>query len=136
MQTSRENSKSVSGESGSNSLTRFRFGSSASVSERSHGGGSCCRSASCRWAGAATSGWTGRAGGHALIGAVLVWGLSLTGFGATSYLPLALTLLALAGLGDLISDAAAFPALRRAARRSSAQPVLARGDVLGLRGSY
>ncbi|MFE5917646.1 MFS transporter [Streptomyces sp. NPDC056468] len=54
--------------------------------------------------GAATSGWTGRAGGHALIGAVLLWGLSLTGFGATSYLPLALALLALAGLGDLISE--------------------------------
>jgi len=54
--------------------------------------------------GAATSGWTGRAGGHALIGAVLLWGLSLTGFGATSYLPLALVLLALAGLGDLISE--------------------------------
>ncbi|MFF1694178.1 MFS transporter [Streptomyces sp. NPDC058257] len=54
--------------------------------------------------GAATSGWTARAGGHALIGAVLVWGLSLTGFGMTSWLPLALTLLALAGLGDLISE--------------------------------
>ncbi|MGW7411093.1 MFS transporter [Streptomyces sp. NPDC054863] len=54
--------------------------------------------------GAATSGWTGRAGGHALIGAVLLWGLSLTGFGATSLLPLALLLLALAGLGDLISE--------------------------------
>ncbi|MGW0663341.1 MFS transporter [Streptodolium elevatio] len=54
--------------------------------------------------GAATSGWTGRAGGHALIGAVLLWGLSLTGFGLTSLLPLALVLLALAGLGDLISE--------------------------------
>ncbi|WP_367044553.1 MFS transporter [Streptomyces sp. Je 1-332] len=54
--------------------------------------------------GAATSGWTARAGGHALIGAVLVWGLSLTGFGLTTYLPLALALLALAGLGDLISE--------------------------------
>lgn len=54
--------------------------------------------------GAATSGWTGRAGGHALIGAVLLWGVSLTGFGATSFLPLALVLLALAGLGDLISE--------------------------------
>ncbi|MGW7088935.1 MFS transporter [Streptomyces sp. NPDC054871] len=54
--------------------------------------------------GAATSGWTGRAGGHALVGAVLLWGLSLTGFGATSYLPVALALLALAGLGDLISE--------------------------------
>ncbi|MEV5978059.1 MFS transporter [Streptomyces sp. NPDC052114] len=54
--------------------------------------------------GAATSGWTARAGGHALIGAVLVWGLSLAGFGLTSSLPLALALLALAGLGDLISE--------------------------------
>ncbi|GAA1902240.1 hypothetical protein GCM10009837_26770 [Streptomyces durmitorensis] len=33
-----------------------------------------------------------------------MWGLSLTGFGLTSYLPLALVLLALAGLGDLISE--------------------------------
>ncbi|MFJ2744920.1 MFS transporter [Streptomyces sp. NPDC087440] len=54
--------------------------------------------------GAATSGWTGRAGGHALIGAVLLWGLGLTGFGATSFLPVALLLLALAGFGDLISE--------------------------------
>ncbi|MDJ1138529.1 MFS transporter [Streptomyces iconiensis] len=54
--------------------------------------------------GAATSGWTGRAGGHALVGAVLLWGLSLTGFGLTSYLPGALALLALAGFGDLISE--------------------------------
>ncbi|MEU5002272.1 MFS transporter [Streptomyces sp. NPDC021622] len=54
--------------------------------------------------GAATSGWTGRAGGHALVGAVLLWGLALTGFGVTSYLPVALALLALAGLGDLISE--------------------------------
>ncbi|MDL4776671.1 MULTISPECIES: MFS transporter [Thermomonosporaceae] len=55
-------------------------------------------------AGAATSGWTARAGGHALIGAVLLWGASLAGFGLTSFLPLALVLLALAGLGDLISE--------------------------------
>lgn len=54
--------------------------------------------------GAATSGWTAGAGGHALIGAVLLWGVSLTGFGLTSLLPLALVLLALAGLGDLISE--------------------------------
>lgn len=54
--------------------------------------------------GAATSGWTGRAGGHALVCAVLLWGLSLTGFGLTSFLPAALALLALAGFGDLISE--------------------------------
>ncbi|WP_405501944.1 hypothetical protein OG501_27165 [Streptomyces niveus] len=45
-----------------------------------------------------------RAGRPALIGAVLLWGVSLTGFGLTSLLPLALVLLALAGLGDLISE--------------------------------
>ncbi|MFI0420395.1 MFS transporter [Spongiactinospora sp. 9N601] len=55
-------------------------------------------------AGALTSGWTGRAGGHALIAAVLLWGLALTGFGLTTFLPLALLLLALAGLGDLLSE--------------------------------
>lgn len=54
--------------------------------------------------GAATSGWAARAGGHALVGAVLLWGVSLTGFGLTSVLPLALVLLALAGLGDLVSE--------------------------------
>ncbi|RBQ15790.1 enterobactin transporter EntS [Spongiactinospora rosea] len=54
--------------------------------------------------GALTSGWTGRAGGHALIAAVLLWGLALTGFGLTTFLPVALFLLALAGLGDLISE--------------------------------
>ncbi|MGA4838835.1 MFS transporter [Streptomyces sp. G45] len=54
--------------------------------------------------GAATSGWTARAGGHALVGAVLLWGAALTGVGLSSWLPLALVLLALAGLGDLISE--------------------------------
>ncbi|WP_106397531.1 MFS transporter [Actinocorallia populi] len=54
--------------------------------------------------GAVTSGWTGRAGGHALIGAVLLWGVSLVGFGLSANLPLALMLLALAGLGDLVSE--------------------------------
>ncbi|MFJ5261777.1 MFS transporter [Streptomyces sp. NPDC088387] len=54
--------------------------------------------------GAATSGWTARAGGHALVGAVLLWGVALTGVGLSSWLPLAPALLALAGLGDLISE--------------------------------
>ncbi|MEI5097798.1 MFS transporter [Streptomyces sp. PmtG] len=54
--------------------------------------------------GAATSGWTARAGGHALVGAVLLWGAALTGVGLSSWLPLALVLLALAGLGDLVSE--------------------------------
>ncbi|MGW3939681.1 MFS transporter [Streptomyces phaeochromogenes] len=76
--------------------------------------------------GAATSGRTGRAGGHALIGAVLLWGLSLTGFGATSYLPLALTLLALAGLGDLISETL------RSALLQHGTPDELRGRVSGL----
>ncbi|QQM45691.1 MFS transporter [Streptomyces liliifuscus] len=76
--------------------------------------------------GAATSGWTGRAGGHALIGAVLLWGLSLTRFGATSYLPLALVLLALAGLGDLISETL------RSALLQHGTPDELRGRVSGL----
>ncbi|MFE0063399.1 MFS transporter, partial [Streptomyces sp. NPDC059003] len=54
--------------------------------------------------GAATSGWTARAGGHALVGAVLLWGAALTGVGLSAWLPLALVLLALAGFGDLISE--------------------------------
>ncbi|MCI3933826.1 MFS transporter [Streptomyces sp. AN091965] len=54
--------------------------------------------------GAATSGWTARAGGHALVGAVLLWGAALTGVGLSGWLPLALVLLALAGFGDLISE--------------------------------
>ncbi|GGV22950.1 MFS transporter [Streptomyces longisporoflavus] len=76
--------------------------------------------------GAATSGWTGRAGGHALIGAVLLWGLSLTGFGATSLLPVALVLLALAGLGDLISETL------RSALLQHGTPDELRGRVSGL----
>ncbi|MFF5087035.1 hypothetical protein [Streptomyces niveus] len=36
--------------------------------------------------------------------AVLLWGVSLTGFGLTSLLHLARVLLALAGLGDLVSE--------------------------------
>lgn len=76
--------------------------------------------------GAATSGWTARAGGHALVGAVLVWGLSSTGFGLTSYLPLALALLALAGLGDLISETL------RSALLQHGTPDALRGRVSGL----
>lgn len=76
--------------------------------------------------GAATSGWTARAGGHALIGAVLLWGVSLTGFGLTSLLPLALVLLALAGLGDLISETL------RSALLQHGTPDGLRGRVSGL----
>ncbi|MGA6223020.1 MFS transporter [Streptomyces umbrinus] len=68
----------------------------------------------------------GRAGGHALIGAVLLWGLSLTAFGATSYLPLALVLLSLAGLGDLISETL------RSALLQHGTPDELRGRVSGL----
>ncbi|WP_224058457.1 MFS transporter [Streptomyces kanamyceticus] len=76
--------------------------------------------------GAATSGWTARAGGHALIGAVLLWGLSLVGFGLTTVLPLALALLALAGLGDLISETL------RSALLQHGTPDELRGRVSGL----
>ncbi|MEU7579396.1 MFS transporter [Streptomyces sp. NPDC041068] len=76
--------------------------------------------------GAATSGWTARAGGHALIGAVLLWGLSLAGFGLTSYLPAALVLLALAGLGDLVSETL------RSALLQHGTPDALRGRVSGL----
>lgn len=76
--------------------------------------------------GAATSGWTARAGGHALIGAVLLWGVSLTGFGLTSLLPVALILLALAGLGDLISETL------RSALLQHGTPDGLRGRVSGL----
>ncbi|MDT0443952.1 MFS transporter [Streptomyces johnsoniae] len=68
--------------------------------------------------GAATSGWTRRAGGHVLVAAVSLWGLSLTGFGATSFLPLALLLLALAGLGDLISETLRSALLQHSTPRS------------------
>lgn len=56
--------------------------------------------------GAATSGWTGhlRRPGLVVIGAGLVWGAAITGFGLVSSLPLALALLAVAGGGDLISQ--------------------------------
>lgn len=55
--------------------------------------------------GAVTSGWTGRVRypGRAVLWAVAVWGLAIAGFAATSYLPLALVLLAVAGAGDVVS---------------------------------
>jgi MFS transporter, ENTS family, enterobactin (siderophore) exporter len=57
-------------------------------------------------AGAATSGWTGRLRrpGLVVIGAGIVWGGAITGFGLVSSLPLALAFLALAGMGDIISE--------------------------------
>jgi MFS transporter, ENTS family, enterobactin (siderophore) exporter len=56
--------------------------------------------------GAATSGWTGqvRRPGVVVIAAGIVWGAAITMFGVVSSLPLALFFLALAGMGDLISE--------------------------------
>jgi MFS transporter, ENTS family, enterobactin (siderophore) exporter len=56
--------------------------------------------------GGATSGWTShvRRPGLVVIGAGLVWGGAIVGFGLVRSLVLALCLLALAGAGDLISE--------------------------------
>jgi ENTS family enterobactin (siderophore) exporter len=56
--------------------------------------------------GAATSGWTGhlRRPGLVVIGAGILWGAAITAFGLVSSLALALIFLALAGMGDLISE--------------------------------
>jgi MFS family permease len=55
--------------------------------------------------GALTSGWVGRVRrqGLAVICAVLIWGLSIAGFGLAHWLPLALVLLAVAGWADVLS---------------------------------
>jgi ENTS family enterobactin (siderophore) exporter len=57
-------------------------------------------------AGAATSGWTGRVRrpGMVVIGAGIVWGAAIVGFGLTRNLAVGLAFLALAGMGDLISE--------------------------------
>ena len=57
-------------------------------------------------AGAATSGWTGRVRrpGIVIIGAGMVWGGAIVGFGLTRSLPVGLAFLALAGGGDMISE--------------------------------
>jgi MFS transporter, ENTS family, enterobactin (siderophore) exporter len=56
--------------------------------------------------GAATSGWTGRVRrpGIVVIGAGMIWGGAIALFGIVDSLPLALFFLALAGMGDLISE--------------------------------
>jgi ENTS family enterobactin (siderophore) exporter len=56
--------------------------------------------------GAATSGWTGhlRRPGLVVIVAGIIWGASIAAFGLVRSLPLALFFLALAGMGDLISE--------------------------------
>jgi predicted MFS family arabinose efflux permease len=55
--------------------------------------------------GALTSGWVGRVRrqGLAVVCAVLLWGLSIAGFGVAHWLPLALVLLAVAGWADVLS---------------------------------
>jgi MFS family permease len=55
--------------------------------------------------GALTTGWVGRIRrqGLAVIAAVIVWGLSIAGFGLVRWLPLALVLLAVAGWADVLS---------------------------------
>jgi MFS transporter, ENTS family, enterobactin (siderophore) exporter len=56
--------------------------------------------------GAATSGWTGhlRRPGVVVIFAGIIWGASIAAFGLVRSLPLALFFLAVAGMGDLISE--------------------------------
>jgi ENTS family enterobactin (siderophore) exporter len=56
--------------------------------------------------GAATSGWTGRVRrpGVVVIAAGIVWGAAIALFGLVRSLPLALLFLAIAGMGDLISE--------------------------------
>jgi len=56
--------------------------------------------------GAATSGWTGRVRrpGLVIIGAGMVWGSAIVGFGLTRSLAVGLAFLALAGGGDMISE--------------------------------
>jgi MFS family permease len=55
--------------------------------------------------GALTSGWVGhvRRQGRAVLWAVAAWGASIAVFGATSWLPLALAMLAVAGAADVVS---------------------------------
>jgi ENTS family enterobactin (siderophore) exporter len=56
--------------------------------------------------GAATSGWTShvRRPGLVVIGAGMMWGASIVGFGLASSLAVGLAFLALAGMSDLISE--------------------------------
>ena len=54
---------------------------------------------------AATAGWVGgvRRRGRVVVISVIVWGLAIAAFGLTTWLPLALGLLAVAGAADVIS---------------------------------
>ncbi|GAA1574665.1 MFS transporter [Actinomadura kijaniata] len=78
--------------------------------------------------GAAASGWTGRvrATGYVLVGAVLLWGGALVGFGLSPALPAAVAFLALAGLGDFVSETL------RGALLQHGTPDELRGRVSGL----
>lgn len=55
--------------------------------------------------GALTTGWVSsvRRQGRAVVASVVVWGAAIAGFGAVSWLPLALALLAVAGAADVVS---------------------------------
>jgi MFS family permease len=55
--------------------------------------------------GAVTTGWVGRVRrpGRAVLWAVVAWGVSIAAFGTTSWLPLGLLFLAIAGAADVIS---------------------------------
>ena len=79
-------------------------------------------------AGALTTGWVSRIRrqGFAVIIAVLVWGLAITGFGLVSWLPAALVLLAVAGWADVIS------AVFRATMVQVAVPDALRGRLMGV----
>jgi MFS family permease len=78
--------------------------------------------------GSLTSGWVGRVErqGRAVTVAVIVWGLSIVGFGLTHVLPAALALLAVAGWADVIS------AVLRSAIVQLSVPDALRGRLTGL----
>lgn len=78
--------------------------------------------------GALTTGWVSRIQrqGRAVIIAVVVWGLAITGFGLVSWLPAALALLAVAGWADVIS------AVFRATIIQLSVPDALRGRLQGL----
>src|SRR5262249_52893593 len=65
------------------------------------GGRGAARRAGQRLGGGGRGG--GRRQGRAVIFAVIVWGLAVTGFGLVRWLPLALVLLAVAGWADVVS---------------------------------
>ncbi len=79
-------------------------------------------------AGALSSGWVGRIErqGRAVILAVLVWGLAITGFGLVRLLPAALVLLAVAGCADVAS------AVLRGTVVQLSAPAILRGRLAGL----